>query len=139
MTYNQVLLAFDNFRYLIGENLMFLSPLLIGLWLMQLVNWALDYRLNILGIYPRSWHGLVGIVFSPFLHGGFNHVFFNSVILFVLANFVLLGGRTEFYQVSITIFLLGGFAVWLFGRKAIHIGASGVVMGYLGYLLANSY
>jgi len=57
----------------------------------------------------------------------------------VLANFVLLGGRTEFYQVSIAILLLGGFAVWLFGRKAIHVGASGVVMGYLGYLLVNSY
>lgn len=139
MSYNQAMLFFDNFRFLIQQNLVFLSPVIIILWLIQLFNWALSYRLNIMGIYPRTPQGLVGIVFSPFLHGSFNHVFFNSMILFVLANFVLLGGRTAFYQVSITIFLLGGFAVWLFARKAIHIGASGIVMGYLGYLLANSY
>lgn len=139
MIYNQAAVAFDNFRYLIEENLIFLSPFFIGLWLIQIVNWTLGYRLNLLGIYPRSLHGLAGIAFSPFLHGSFNHIFFNSVILFVLANFVLLGGRTEFYQVSIAILLLSGLAVWLCGRKAIHVGASAMVMGYLGYLLANSY
>lgn len=107
------------------------------LWGINLLNWLLGSWLNILGLYPRSIFGLIGIVTSPILHGNFNHLFFNSVPLFVFSNLILLYGFPTFYCVTFLVVLISGVLVWLFGRKAIHIGASGVVMGYWSYLLAN--
>lgn len=96
-------------------------------------------NLNFLGIYPRSLHGLIGIVFAPFLHDNFEHLLFNSIPFFFLANFLLLSGLREFYIVSATILLISGTILWLFGRKAIHIGSSYLIMGYFGYLLYAAY
>lgn len=113
---------------------------LIGcLYLIHIINWIVGYRLNYLGIYPRKSFGLVGIIFSPFLHGNFNHLFFNSIPLFILASFVLFNGWTIFICVSVIIIVLGGIATWCFGRKGLHIGASGLIMGYWSYLLINAY
>jgi membrane associated rhomboid family serine protease len=113
--------------------------LLAILWIIHIINWILGYRLNLLGIYPRSTHGFIGIIFSPFLHGDFNHLFFNSIPLFVLTGFVLLNGWQTFIYVTLFIILVSGFLVWLLGRPAIHIGASGVVMGYWSYLMMNAF
>lgn len=116
------------------------AALLIGiLWAIHILNKILGYRLNVLGIYPRSLHGLVGIFFTPLLHYDFNHLFFNTIPLFVLANLVLAHGRENFYCVSLIIIVLSGLAVWLFGSRSIHIGASGLIMGYFGYLLTDAY
>lgn len=123
---------------LLKLNLPSVLLMMAGLWFIQLINWVLGYRLNLLGIYPRNVHGFVGIIFSPFLHGDFNHLFFNSIPLVVLAAFVLLNGWPVFIYVSAVIILLGGFLVWLFGRPAFHIGASGLVMGYWSYLMVNA-
>ncbi|MCW5589713.1 MAG: rhomboid family intramembrane serine protease [Legionellales bacterium] len=112
--------------------------LLALMWGMHLINFALGYRLTILGIYPRHIVGLIGIIFAPFLHANFNHIFFNSIPLFVLANLVLLSGVTSFIVVSLIIIFCSGFMVWLVGRKALHVGASALVMGYWGYLLMNA-
>jgi membrane associated rhomboid family serine protease len=113
---------------------------LIGLlWLLQIINWSLGYRLNALGIRPRTLSGLLGIIFSPFLHGGFGHLFLNTIPLFALGCLILVNGQETFYTVSIIIIVLGGFATWLFGRRATHVGSSILIMGYFGYLLANSY
>ena len=123
----------------IEENLYLLLGFIALLWVIQIINWMLGYRLNQLGLLPRSYRGLMGIVFSPFLHGNANHLFFNTIPLLVLACFIVVGGRTLFFSVSITIILLSGLGVWLFGRRAMHIGASGLIMGYWGYLLVNAY
>lgn len=113
---------------------------LIGLlWVIHIVNWILGYRLNIFGIYPRHPFGLIGIFTSPFLHGHFDHLFFNSIPLFILACFVLLNGVHPFLVTSWIIILLSGSCIWLFGRKALHIGASSLIMGYLGYCLMSAY
>ncbi len=120
-------------------NLPLVLWLFAGLWAITIVNALLSYRLNVLGIWPRHPFGLVGIVFSPFLHGDFNHLMFNTLPLFVLVNFILLQGQHTFFCVSIAIILLSGLLVWLFARPGIHIGASGLVMGYWGYLLIHAY
>lgn len=121
------------------QNCVFVFGLVAFLWLLQTLNWALRYRLNIFGIVPRHLAGLRGIPFAPILHGDFNHLFFNSVPLFVLANLMLMHGRTEFYAVSLFIVVVGGFLIWLVGSRGIHIGASMVIMGYFGFLLASAY
>jgi len=124
---------------LLKVNMPFALAIIGGLYLIHLVNFLLGYRLNILGIFPRHPLGLIGIVTSPFLHGNFNHLFFNSIPLFILLSFVLLNGFATFLSVTATIMLIGGFGTWLFGRRALHIGASGVIMGYWAYLMFNAY
>jgi len=125
--------------FLTKQNIQFLLIALLALWAFNVVNWLTGYRLNFLGIYPRRLHGLPGIVFAPFLHGSFGHLIFNSIPLFVLANFVLLGGLITFYCVSIIVIVISGTALWLFGRRAFHVGASGLIMGYWSYLLVQAY
>lgn len=110
------------------------------LWLINMINWTIfRSKLNVLGIYPRHLWGLVGIVFAPILHYDFNHLFFNSIPLFVLGLVILTQDVQTFYWVTLVIVVLEGFAVWLVGRNAIHIGASGLISGYFGYILVAAY
>lgn len=121
------------------HNSFFVLFLLAILWIIQIISHMNHKKLNRLGLIPRHIKGLRGIIFMPFLHGDFNHLFFNSIPFFVLANLVLIHGRAMFYIVSLSIMLIGGILIWLFGKRGIHIGASSLVMGYFGYLLANAY
>lgn len=123
----------------IKNNSSLLLAIFLGLWVIQILNKLMGYRLNYLGIIPRSPRGLFGIIFSPFLHGNSTHLFLNSIPLLVLGSFILVGGQDLFWRVSISIILISGCLTWLMGRKAIHIGASSLVMGYWGYLLINAY
>lgn len=109
------------------------------LWAIHVINRIMQYRLNNLGIHTRSFKGLLGIIFSPFLHADFNHLFFNTIPLFVLSDLVLIDGAKIFYSVSLAIIILSGFLTWLLGKRGIHIGASSLIMGYFGYLLAKAY
>jgi membrane associated rhomboid family serine protease len=120
-------------------NLKFVAGLIASLYLIHCLNWISGFRLNNLGIYPRKLYGLPGILCSPFLHGHFNHLFFNSIPLFVLTSFVLLQGMKTYLMVSAIIVILGGAGTWLIGRRGVHIGASGVIMGYWSYLLIEAY
>jgi len=109
------------------------------LWSVECVNALLDYRLNRWGILPRTLSGLVGIPLSPFLHGSFAHLILNTVPLIILGGFVVLQGTRIFLAVSLWITLLSGAALWLLGRSAYHIGASSVIFGYFGYLVARGW
>lgn len=118
-------------------------PLSLGfialLLAIQCINWALGYRFNVLGIWPRKPFGWIGIPFSPFLHGNFTHLIFNAFPLFIFSNLILLQGEKIFFTVSVYIILIAGFFIWLFGRKGIHVGASALIMGYLGFILIGIY
>lgn len=92
-----------------------------------------------LGIMPRRMYGLPGIIFSPFLHANFNHLFLNTIPLVVLSDFLLLNGLTYFLWVTLIITLVSGFLVWCIAKPGIHIGASGVITGYWGLLMVNIY
>lgn len=94
-------------------------------------------RLLWLGIFPRKIFGLLGIVFSPVLHADFNHLFFNLIPLLVLSNFILIDGLPLFVLVTIIITFLCGFLTWCFGKPGVHIGASGLITGYWGFLVMN--
>lgn len=120
-------------------NMLFALKLVGILWLIHILNRILQYRLNALGIQPRTLNGLLGIVFAPLLHGDFNHLFFNTIPLCVLIDLVLPEGLVIFSYVSSSIILLSGSLIWLFGRPGIHIGASSLIMGYFGYLLSKAY
>ena len=95
---------------------------------------ALIYRL---ALVPRRIDGLLGIVGMPFVHGSFGHLMSNTMSLLVFGAFLLFRGVRYYVMVSLGIVGLGGVLLWLFGREAAHIGASGVVFGYFGFLLTR--
>jgi membrane associated rhomboid family serine protease len=110
-----------------------------AMWAMEIVDWFLDQRLNDYGIIPRDRRGLIGIPLSPFLHAGFGHLISNTIPLVILGGLVLLSSAKQFLQVSVTIILLGGLGVWLFAIGGNHIGASGLVFGYFGFIVVRGY
>ena len=95
---------------------------------------ALDFFLPLekLGLVPRTMRGLTGIIAMPFLHGDVAHLMSNSVPLAV-TMLLLAGSRANSYIIVIFITLLSGAGLWLFGREARHIGASGVVFGLIAF------
>lgn len=95
--------------------------------------------MNWLGIRPRTAIGLLGVVFGPVLHGNISHLFGNSIGFIALGWLVLLRSETDFWIVSAVVVLVSGLGVWLFGRDARHLGASGMIFGYLGFLLFGSF
>lgn len=106
---------------------------------MQVLNLLSGYALNAFGLLPRSLHGLWGIAFSPFLHQSVAHLASNLVPFVVLGWFVAALSVRRFVAVSAVIVLVGSLLVWIFGRTAIHVGASGWVFGLWGYLLAQGW
>ena len=83
--------------------------------------------------------GLWGIPLAPFLHGGFGHALSNTVPLLMLGGLVAARGWQTLLGVTLFVVLLGGAGVWLVARGASHIGASGLVFGYFGYLVARGW
>ena len=108
-------------------------------WLVFLISNLTGQRLLILGIFPRHLYGIPGIFFAPLLHANFNHIFFNSIPLVVLSNFLLIHGLNYFLEVTFYITVLSGFLIWCFGKPGIHIGASAVITGYWALLVSNMY
>jgi membrane associated rhomboid family serine protease len=109
-----------------------------AMWLVATVNALTSDALAVFGIRPRTPEGLWGILFAPFLHANLAHLLANTIPLVVLGCLVALRGRRDFFLVTAWVMLVGGGAVWLLGRPfSIHIGASGLIFGYLGFILAR--
>jgi len=106
---------------------------------LQVINAMTGYSLIAFGLVPRTLHGLVGIITSPFLHGSFAHLSANLIAFLILGTLVTLEGLNRFMVVSAIIILLGGSLVWLFGFPGAHIGASGWVFGLWAYLLSRAW
>lgn len=113
----------------------------VGLmWLLELLDLLLGGRLNAYGVIPRNMIGLRGILFMPFLHGGLGHLIANTIPFIILGWLIMLRGVGDFFVVTAVTMLVSGLGVWLFAApNSIHIGASGLVFGYLGYLLLRGY
>ncbi|MBD1809395.1 rhomboid family intramembrane serine protease [Microcoleus sp. FACHB-SPT15] len=109
------------------------------IWVLEFVDVFLGGALNRYGILPRNLIGLRGILFAPFLHGNFAHLIANTIPFLTLGWFVMLRETSDFFVVTGITMLVSGLGVWLIGSSGLHIGASGVVFGYLGFLLARGY
>ena len=110
-------------------------------WITELIDvFILKGRLNQYGIQPQSLIGLRGILFAPFLHGDLPHLISNTVPFLVLGWLVMLQETSDFWIVTGLTMLVGGLGVWLFAAPtSIHIGASILIFGYLGFLLLRGY
>ena len=128
----------------IGEKLkkqaVFMAGIVVLLWIIEILDRIVPLDIEALGIRPRSLIGLVGIPFAPLLHDGFFHLAGNSIALFTLGWVVLLGGMESFLRVTLLVAIVAGIGTWLFGAgNSIHIGASGVIYGYMAFLLLRGF
>ena len=138
-------LALFNRELSLQSTALVLRDSLLAAWLVSFFN-IVFFRNGLgrlLGIRPRQIGGLVGIVCAPFLHRDFGHLIANTVPFAVLGWLILLQDRLQssgnFYLITLTILIISGLGTWLFGRDAVHLGASGLVFGYIGFLLVNVY
>jgi membrane associated rhomboid family serine protease len=92
-----------------------------------------------LAVVPRTKSGLVGLVTAPFIHANLAHLAANLPPFLVLGALMLGRSQSRFPLVALTIALGQGAMLWLFGRKIAHIGMSGVIFGFFGYLLALAW
>ena len=119
-----------------------LQPVLILvalIWIIEIVNLLNGHRLVSFGILPRTLTGLIGIPLAPMLHAGVWHAVSNTVPLLILGALTLAGGKRKFWETTVAVTLLSGVLVWIFARGAYHVGASGLVFGYFGVILARAF
>ena len=92
-----------------------------------------------LAITPRTMGGLVGLVTAPFVHVNWAHLSANLPPFLVLGWLVLRRGEGKFVEVAVMIAVAQGALLWLFGRRAAHVGMSGVIFGFFSWLLAVAW
>ena len=108
-----------------------------AIWAVFLVSLVFP-KLDQYGVIPRHTIGLVGIPAMPFLHLNLQHILSNTVPLCVLLV-LLAGSRARSWEVVVWIILLGGLLLWVFGREAVHIGASGLISGLTAFLILSGF
>lgn len=124
-------------KFLPKDILIFLA-VMWGVFLIDLVIPFISF--NVFGIRPRSLSGLVGIVFSPFLHAGFGHIISNSISLLGTAILVRLAVGSKQLRFVVLLGILGsGVGTWLFANANVVVGVSGLVYALIGFLFTQAY
>lgn len=118
------------------QGLQLILSLVCILWIVAFLNYISGHALSHYGIYPREPLGLLGIGPWVLLHASWTHLAVNTTPLLFMGFFVALRGPALYLKITFTVWLLAGLAVWLLARPALHLGSSGLVFGYFGFLLA---
>src|SRR5258708_766396 len=118
------------------RNITFIFVLIGGILAVYLLEFVSPQEVLPHGLVPRTQRGLVGIATMPFLHANLAHLCGNLVSLVVLLTFMLVFHSQKLIVDVIMIAVVGGLLLWLFGRPAVHIGASGLIYGLAGYMVA---
>src|ERR1700742_3691356 len=111
------------------------------LYLVELIDQLTRHSLDVNGIRPLETDGLWGIIFAPVLHANWQHLMANTIPLLLLGFLMTLAGWSRFVWATAIVWILGGFGTWLIGNVGSscgptdHIGASGLIFGYLAFLL----
>jgi membrane associated rhomboid family serine protease len=123
-----------------GQNIKIALGAIALLWLIHLMNFISPVDLRLYGIVPRRINSLGGILITPLVHANIGHLIANSGALFVLLLIALFFSRQSTYVALMIIILGGGGCVWLLGKGgSVHIGASGIVFGLIGFLMGIGF
>jgi membrane associated rhomboid family serine protease len=118
--------------------LLVLAAIVAAMWVTEIVDVALDHRLDQYGIEPREADGLEGVATAPFLHVGFGHLLANTIPFVAMGAVIALEGAKRLVLVTVLVALISGLGTWLVAASGtVHVGASGVVFGYATYLIAR--
>ena len=109
-------------------------------WAVSLYGLLVDESLvYALAVVPRRFDGLSGVLGAPLVHGSFAHLAANTFPLLILGGMVAVRGVGYYVSATLAIAVLGGLGLWVFGRSAAHVGASGLIFGYFGLLVGRGY
>jgi membrane associated rhomboid family serine protease len=121
----------------VGQELKGIAIFVGIVWGAFILNWIvylIDF--NSFGLVPRTLWGAVGIVSMPFLHVGWGHLLGNTVPLLILLT-LLAGSKARSWEIVAEIVIAGGVLLWIFGRNATHVGASGLIYGLVAFLIIS--
>ena len=118
-------------------SLVFPGFFLVLTWAVKFFETAMEFSFAQGGVYPRRLSGLLGIIFSPLIHGSWKHLIDNSMPLFLLGAALFYFYRDIAYKIWILLYVIGGILLWGFGRPAYHIGASGLIYGLAAFLFLS--
>lgn len=112
--------------------------LVAAMWVVEVIDLIPGTPFDSWGIEPRQLDGLLGIPLAPFLHSGFGHLLANTLPFLILGGIIASSGIARFFQVTVIVGLVSGLGTWLFAAPGtVHLGASGLVFGYLTYLITR--
>ena len=136
MPYNRSDISADGkfFRKKLLLSLIIPGTFIFIMWMIKIVEVLFETNFSIFGIYPLSLRGLTGIIFSPFIHADFKHLFNNSLPLLLLAIALFYFYSEIALKIFFWTYLFTGILVWFGGRSGWHIGASGMVYGLASFL-----
>lgn len=106
----------------------------IAMWIVFLLSFLLKEDFSKMGLLPRNLIGLLGIITSPLIHADFSHIISNTIPLIILGWIIFSFYPKLSYLLFVFIYLFTGLLVWIFARQVYHIGASGVVYGFVSFL-----
>jgi membrane associated rhomboid family serine protease len=107
------------------------------LWIIHIASLVFDWNLVILGVFPLKISGLKGILFSPLIHSGFQHLISNTFPLLILGTALFFFYKELGIKITVFSWLMSGVWVWVFAREAYHIGASGIIYAWAGFLFVS--
>jgi membrane associated rhomboid family serine protease len=117
-----------------------MAGLVVVLWALEIIDYVLLHVLDNLALVPRSTQGVFAILVAPLLHFGFDHLLSNTLPLFLLGFVIALSGIRRLLGVSLVVTLVGGVGVWLLSpENSRTAGASILIFGYMGYVLARGF
>ena len=116
------------------KSLKFSAIILIIIWSVKLFEIVFDCDFTEYGVLPRSFNGLMGILFSPLIHSDVNHLISNSLPVIILCLLIFNFYNQIAKKIFIYLYFISGLWLWCIGRESFHIGASGLIYAMASFL-----